>query len=250
MVKSPARSCFREYQKLVDLISLLSAHLISPRSPNPKESSASSYVETLLLQPLAELSRVHSEVTTIHTKLTLDLRTAHKRAEMLLAPELFLLCISGWCTMAASTPTSAGATAAPQLAQTYLVSDAPGLDGLVPACLDGSTPRYWFQPSPTMSTKWAIHMQGGGWCESLEDCARRAYSPSQCLIGSSSPQCFAPRGTEFNTSMDLVSRAQDDLQVLARVDQIHLPCHKSLASPTHHPRHASPSFVCRALAIL
>lgn len=138
------------------------------------------------------------------------------RPEML--PEMML--ISGWCTMAASTPTSAGATAAPHLAQTYLVSDAPGLDGLVPACLDGSTPRYWFQPSSTMSTKWAIHMQGGGWCESLEDCARRAYSPSQCLIGSSSPQCFAPRGTVFNTSMDLVSRAQDDLQVPARVDQI------------------------------
>lgn len=103
------------------------------------------------------------------------------------------------------------AAAAEPVARTYLVNSASGA-----RCLDGSTPRYWLQTatSPADSRKWAVHMQGGGWCESLASCANRAYKRNDvafgqnCLLGSSDPACFGPvqgyTGAPFAEQMSLL----------------------------------------------
>jgi hypothetical protein len=60
------------------------------------------------------------------------------------------------------------------------------------------------------ATKWYIHFMGGGWCESLESCAARAYAPT-CYIGSSDPTCFAETpgdslpGVNFSSVMDFTA---------------------------------------------
>ena len=42
-------------------------------------------------------------------------------------------------------------------------------------CLDGSQAAFYFRPgSGTGAKKWHIHHQGGGWCESLDDCLQRS----------------------------------------------------------------------------
>ena len=51
-----------------------------------------------------------------------------------------------------------------------------------------SPQRYWFQQStsPSNSSKWTIHLMGGGWCEDLQACAERAYGKVEggdCYIG-------------------------------------------------------------------
>ena len=74
------------------------------------------------------------------------------------------------------------------------------------ACAD-STPtfqtplggfRYWLQRAAgANATKWSFHHMGGGWCESVESCAARAYGKSpggDCYIGSSNVSCFAVAG--------------------------------------------------------
>lgn len=96
------------------------------------------------------------------------------------------------------------AAAIPNLATTVLLSDYVESTGA--RCLDGTAPRYWIQRNPA-STQWAVHFMGGGWCESTEACAGRAYS-WECYIGSSNPECFghtpgnSPPGEAFNTTMD------------------------------------------------
>jgi hypothetical protein len=40
------------------------------------------------------------------------------------------------------------------------------------ACLDGSTPTYYVMKGDP--SKFYLHMEGGGWCSSLDDCAQRA----------------------------------------------------------------------------
>ena len=42
------------------------------------------------------------------------------------------------------------------------------------ACLDGSAPTYYVMPGEP--DKFYLHMEGGGWCISLSDCAKRARS--------------------------------------------------------------------------
>lgn len=80
-------------------------------------------------------------------------------------------------------------------------------------CLDGSPPGYLFRPGQlkalvywTVSMKpivlpcagigsgensWIIHLEGGGWCGTLESCASR----SKTRLGSSN---FWPKSYEFN----------------------------------------------------
>ena len=49
-------------------------------------------------------------------------------------------------------------------------------------CLDGSPPFfYWSRGAGVNGTKWRIHLRGGGWCTSANDCATR----SQGFYGSS-----------------------------------------------------------------
>ena len=44
-------------------------------------------------------------------------------------------------------------------------------------CLDGSPGAFYFRPgSGSGANKWYIHHQGGGWCESLDDCRGRSFS--------------------------------------------------------------------------
>ena len=42
-------------------------------------------------------------------------------------------------------------------------------------CLDGSPPGYYIERG--LSDRWMLHLQGGGWCTSLADCASRAKNP-------------------------------------------------------------------------
>lgn len=85
----------------------------------------------------------------------------------------------------------------PNLAQSVLLMDAVATHGA--RCLDGTPQRYWLQESTSSrnASKWVIHFMGGGWCESVEDCANRAYG-YQCYIGSSNPECLAREASAGN----------------------------------------------------
>ena len=63
-------------------------------------------------------------------------------------------------------------------------------DPLGARCLDGTAPRVWIERSTSGSRKWVWHFQGGGWCESEESCAGRAFDPKSCMLGSSSAACY------------------------------------------------------------
>lgn len=59
----------------------------------------------------------------------------------------------------------------------HLVDDPTG----TARCLDGSPPGYYVRPGfGSGRNKWIIHLQGGGWCITREDCISRAsgYNPS------------------------------------------------------------------------
>ena len=46
-------------------------------------------------------------------------------------------------------------------------------------------------------------LMGGGWCESTESCAGRAYDPNSCWLGSSNPACLStqsPGSEEIETT--------------------------------------------------
>jgi hypothetical protein len=101
------------------------------------------------------------------------------------------------------------ASAAPNLARSVLLTDA--VNRLGARCLDGSAQRYFIQEPPPGSvnaSRFVFDIMGGGWCESYEACAERAYG-WRCFIGSSRPECFereapgnAPAGLAFNETMD------------------------------------------------
>jgi O-palmitoleoyl-L-serine hydrolase len=55
-----------------------------------------------------------------------------------------------------------------------LPTTAPG------KCLDGTPGGFWISPG-SEHTKYLIHLEGGGWCISYEDCLAR----SQTNLGSS-----------------------------------------------------------------
>ncbi|RZC75778.1 hypothetical protein C5167_000111 [Papaver somniferum] len=45
-------------------------------------------------------------------------------------------------------------------------------------CLDGSKPGYYFSKGfGSGSNNWLIHIEGGGWCDSIESCYNRTLSP-------------------------------------------------------------------------
>ncbi|KAI5065154.1 hypothetical protein GOP47_0019849 [Adiantum capillus-veneris] len=44
-------------------------------------------------------------------------------------------------------------------------------------CLDGSPPAYSFDPgSGSGQNSWIVHLQGGGWCGSVDDCLQRSFT--------------------------------------------------------------------------
>ena len=67
------------------------------------------------------------------------------------------------------TNVNLGGTATP--ADLVLLGDAVNATGA--RCLD-STPAAYYIHKGTASTKWYIHHQGGGWCESWDDCLGRS----------------------------------------------------------------------------
>ena len=69
--------------------------------------------------------------------------------------------------LAAATVGSAYA-AAPAVWTFYPLSDP------MARCLDGSPAGYYLGPAAARPTAFLIHMQGGGWCTSVDDCAARA----------------------------------------------------------------------------
>eukprot|EP01065_Artemidia_motanka_P021125 TRINITY_DN2520_c0_g1_i1.p2 TRINITY_DN2520_c0_g1~~TRINITY_DN2520_c0_g1_i1.p2 ORF type:complete len:413 (+),score=152.86 TRINITY_DN2520_c0_g1_i1:59-1240(+) len=66
-------------------------------------------------------------------------------------------------------------------------------------CLDGSPGAFYFRKgSGSGANKWYVHHQGGGWCESLDDCLSR----SKGTLGSSTtyPQTTVQASGYFSTS--------------------------------------------------
>ena len=66
-------------------------------------------------------------------------------------------------------------------------------------CLDGSPAVYYFRPGTgSGATKWYLHHQGGGWCESWDDCLAR----SKQALGSSKgyPNSTNLAGSYFDPS--------------------------------------------------
>ena len=56
-----------------------------------------------------------------------------------------------------------------------LLTSAAEADGAV--CLDGSPGAYYLREgSGDGAQKWYVHHEGGGWCESLDDCHYRSYT--------------------------------------------------------------------------
>ncbi|KAG0496113.1 hypothetical protein HPP92_000804 [Vanilla planifolia] len=67
----------------------------------------------------------------------------------------------------------------PTLVDLTLVRDAKAKGAL---CLDGSSPGYHVQRGDSFgSDNWLLHLEGGGWCNSVESCALR----SRTALGSS-----------------------------------------------------------------
>ena len=63
-----------------------------------------------------------------------------------------------------------------------MLSDAVGAGA---QCLDGTPPGYHIQSTSAQDpSTWVIHLQGGGWCTSLQACAARAKG----ALGSSKVQ--------------------------------------------------------------
>lgn len=48
-------------------------------------------------------------------------------------------------------------------------------------CLDGSAPGYYMRSGEGSSNKWILHLEGGGWCSTVEACVER----SATFLGSS-----------------------------------------------------------------
>ncbi|XP_025015428.1 pectin acetylesterase 5 isoform X2 [Ricinus communis] len=63
------------------------------------------------------------------------------------------------------------AAAADDLVDLTLLHNAKDKDAL---CLDGSLPGYHFQEGfGSGSNRWLLHIEGGGWCDSIESCSLR-----------------------------------------------------------------------------
>ncbi|XP_024993649.1 pectin acetylesterase 8-like isoform X1 [Cynara cardunculus var. scolymus] len=68
-------------------------------------------------------------------------------------------------------------------------------------CLDGSPPAYQFDAGSGEGLhNWLLHIQGGGWCNSIEDCHTRTYS----LYGSSKKM----KSSDYNFT-GILSNKQD-----------------------------------------
>jgi len=80
-------------------------------------------------------------------------------------------------------------------------------------CLDGTPGVYYFSKGYGSGTnKWLIHHEGGGWCESLDDCVDR----SKTVLGSSSSY-----PEEFNyTAVDFFSRNSTENPTLHNWNQV------------------------------
>ena len=74
-----------------------------------------------------------------------------------------------------------------------LTADKTGVPNAV--CLDGSPPLYYHSPGFGDGVdRWEIHMEGGAWCESAEDCYgwwgyRSTYADPDTLPEDAQAQC-------------------------------------------------------------
>ena len=76
-----------------------------------------------------------------------------------------------------SAPFYAALTAAADVANStgVLVKLEAAMETVGARCLDGTPGAYYIRKGAgTGANKWYIHHQGGGWCESLDDCLRRS----------------------------------------------------------------------------
>eukprot|EP01052_Picozoa_sp_SAG31_P011481 SAG31_NODE_651_length_13184_cov_4.999541_2_plen_127_part_00 len=92
---------------------------------------------------------------------------------------LAALCLGGaraWTDAAQGLANFRPAAAGQGNAKITLLKDAAAATGAV--CLDGSPPAYYHVPGTGDGVnKWYVHHQGGGWCESMDDCLGRSKQP-------------------------------------------------------------------------
>lgn len=63
----------------------------------------------------------------------------------------------------------------PDLVDLSLLQNAKAKGAL---CLDGSLPGYHFQKGfGSGSTSWVLHIEGGGWCDTVSSCSSRKMTP-------------------------------------------------------------------------
>ena len=103
------------------------------------------------------------------------------------------------CTLAVLLPTAPAAEAPPppasKLGWTTTILDGAVSSGAV--CLDGSAPGYHIQQTKaTDPERWTMHLQGGGWCTSVQDC----FGRSNAALGSSK---------SYKTDMDQILAGYD-----------------------------------------
>ena len=74
-------------------------------------------------------------------------------------------------------------------------------------CLDGTPYEIWYAAAsnPANASKWVFDIQGGAWCESISECASRAYDPTNCYLGSSSAACFNADGERCMNKTDAMT---------------------------------------------
>jgi hypothetical protein len=89
-----------------------------------------------------------------------------------------LLSAAALATASGSAAAAAAASAPTQVFHVTFLTEAAARDGAV--CLDGSPAAYYFFQG-AKSTSYYIHQEGGGWCNSDEDCLSR----SKTALGSS-----------------------------------------------------------------
>ena len=84
-------------------------------------------------------------------------------------------------------------------------------------CLDGSMGAFYFSPATTASgrSKFYLHQEGGGGCNSVSDCAERSFS----ALGSSSP-LYGWRSTYDLSHYEVFSRSEAESPLLHVIEWV------------------------------
>lgn len=115
----------------------------------------------------------------------------------------------GTCALASSELSASATTLWARVLLTGHVEDGA-------RCLDGSPPAYYVNPGVgENATKFILFWEGGGWCQSEQDCAERATTP----LGSS--ESYAPT-MDYN-ERDLLNRNCTDNHAFCSWSSVYAP---------------------------